>query len=286
MKHWSLGWVTLAVVLAGLTVGCESGLPPEEADEYDANIDAPPTNLVARPDPDLVKDQKEVAQAQARESATVTGTTGTGTPGAGPAADPNKLAVQEVMTALIDGAKAGQMGEILKYLDAADKAELSPTFQAMAQKASAAAELDAALKQKMDANDIPASLSQALGYGSKAPVLTALGDLTLDMLSYDHDPNVGTMTVTGGSAPLEFSKSADAWLLKLSNADKQIYAAVGVLAQQQIKFIRGLRDGLQTGAVNRNNIDEKVMTAVQDEIQPAMKSLEDAAAAASGGGIP
>ncbi|HUS92233.1 MAG TPA: hypothetical protein VM695_10310 [Phycisphaerae bacterium] len=285
MKYWAMGLLSLGVALAGVMVGCESDQPPEEVSQFDPNIDAPPTNLLVSPDPALLADQAKLADVQAREAATVTGSAGATTrPGPGAPADPNVASVRGIMEKLIDGAKAGQMSAVLGYLNDADKAELTEAFTALGQVAAGAAELDTVLKQKMDANDIPASLEQTLSYGAGAPVLATLANLDLDMLEYKLD--AGAMVVSGGNAPLRFAKAGDAWQLQLTAADKKVYAAVGALGQQQIQFIQGLSEGLRTGGITRINIAQEVMTRFGDTVKPAMDRLKEAIDSASGGGAP
>jgi len=286
MKYWAMAWMVAAATLAGMTIGCESNQPPEEVTEFDPNVDAQPTNLVVRPAPDLVRDQAALAAKQAMDAMAAKGTgAGPSAPGAA-AQDPNVTAVKGIMDKLIEGGKTGQLSVVLGYLGQADKAELTEAFTALGQLAAGATELETNIKQRFELADVPASLQQALGKGpTGGPVLASLGDLATDMLTYSYDANTSTMTVGGGNAPLILTKTADGWQIKLSAADKQVYAAVGTLAQAQIKFVQTLTQGIREGDVTKENLDEKIMGMIRDLIQPAMNALKTATESAAGGGV-
>ena len=61
MRHWAIAMGIVGLAMAAMMIGCESNSPPEEAEEYDPQVDAWPTNLQFTPDENLVASQSKVA---------------------------------------------------------------------------------------------------------------------------------------------------------------------------------------------------------------------------------
>jgi len=283
MRYWAIGWAILAAGMVSLTVGCESESASEETAEYDPKIDAPPTNLVVRSDQELLEDQALVAARDAKAASAVIGARAGAPAASRPAEDPAVAAVREIMSGLIDAGKGGQLSAAATYLSAADANAMKDTFVALGERAVATAAFTKVVKENLELKAVPASLGAdgALGLGPKGgPALASVGDLATDMLEYELDGN--SVTVTGGSQPLTFTQTGDAWKIELSDTDRAAYAALGALARIQARFATTLATGITEGAITEDNLDQKGMALMEELVKPALDKLNEAMAGGGG----
>jgi hypothetical protein len=280
MRYWAIGWMILGAGMMGVLAGCEGDSPPEEASEYDPEIDAPPSNLVVRSDPDLLTDQALIAARDRKAREAIAGPKSP--PAGGKAEDPAVVEVRQIMGQLIEAGKTGQLSVMLPYIRAADSDAMKGPITALSELAPAAAAFDKAVKENLAMKEVPAFIQQALAKGpGGGPTLVTLGDLATDALDYELDGN--TVTVSGGNAPLKLTKDADGWHIDLSDADKAVYAALGELAAAQKRFVTTLNDGIRDAVVTKDNIDQKAMQLSEELVKPAMDKLTAAMGGGAGG---
>lgn len=288
MRHWAIGLMILGVGMMGLLVGCESDSAPEESADYDPDLDGPPTNLVVRPDREILEDQALIAARDKKAAELAAGPKPGGPGGPGAAAeDPKVKEAREVMDKVIEAGKSGRFSAILDYLEAGDRDAMKDTMAALSELTTAAGAMQKAVKENLKMNEVPASLQQALGKGpGGGPALASVGDLATDMLNYELDGN--SVTVTGGNAPMKLTKRADGWRIELSAADKAAFAAMAELMQAQMKFVKTLADGINDRTVTENNIDQKVMGLMEELLEPVRKKMLEGAPEkdANSGGAP
>jgi hypothetical protein len=272
----------LGALLAAALIGCEANQPPEEASEYDPNVDAPPTNLVVQADENLLADQAKLADEATRLAATATPKKGTAAGGA--KEDARVTQVRGVMEKMIEAGKTGQLSGILPNFSDADANAMKDVVTALAELSKAKKDLQKVADNMLGMKQLPALVSQALSAGADGgPILASLGDLATDMLDYKIDAN--SITVTGAGTPLKFTRATGDqanWQIQLTDAEKDMYQVLAELARVQTNFAKKLSGDIQDGAVTENNLDKTAMDMMEKQIKPALDRLNESRANVKG----
>jgi|GEM_PF-3583433 len=272
MRRWAGKLGGIAAILAALAlVGCESRPSHDETDTFDPAVDAPPTNLGAASNLDLTADQARLAKERARAAeATPTGL------GPGGKEDATVLEVRAILAKMVEAARTGQTGDLLKHFNPQDAADLQEPLTAISKVPKATDDFAKLAKDRLAVDEMPASLKQAGEQGAdKAPSVARLARVAPESLDYKTTGKA--VTVAGQGVNMEFVRTGTTWEVKLDAAAKKKIALYGDLAKAIGQFYQTLSDGVQNADITANNLDQKALEQVEKLIAPAAEKYKQLA---------
>ena len=281
MRHWAIAMGAVGLAMAAMMIGCESNSPPEEAEEYDPQVDAWPTNLQFTPDENLVASQSKVA-GLLKEQATGAGASGKGGTSGGAAEDATVTEVRTIVAAMIVAVKGDDMVKVFESFTDEDRSTLAETIAAYTEMPRAMTAFEKAVKDTLGMKEPPASLTQSLAQAPPgAPGLIRLKYVAAEDLTYNTDGEA--VTVTGGGVNLSFKKIDDAWKVQLSDDQKKVMAALGGLLKAQTEVVTTLTGSIADGGLTEHNLDAKGLELLEEKVQPELEKLK---AVTEGGAAP
>jgi len=281
MRHWAIAMGVVGLAAAAMMIGCESNSPPEEAEEYDPQVDAWPTNLQVTPDENLVANQATVA-GLLKERAAGPGASGKGGTSGGGAEDATVTEVRTIVGAMVVAVKGDDMVKVFESFTDEDRSTLAETIAAYTEMPRAMTAFEKAVKDTLGMKEPPASLTQSLAQAPPgAPGLIRLKYVAAEDLTYNTDGEV--VTVTGGGVNLSFEKIDDAWKVQLSDEQKKVMAALGGLLKAQTDVVTTLTGSIADGGLTEHNLDAKGLELLEEKVQPELEKLK---AVTEGGSAP
>lgn len=299
MKCWTIVLVT--ALMLGAHAGCENKAP-EEASEFDREIDGPPGIIRRSPtNYDLITDPAVVA---ARGTATAVETPGDSS-GSGmsaaaadallPRATGNDIEdVKRTIEKLSEAAKGADATAIGAFMDQ----ELREVFQDLTRRGAAleksAASLVEAARKKFG-GELPAEFkasvekvkSEVTGVPLPAQVLAAM---PLDQLTFMKEGDQVVVT-TEDDQKFYFTKVGQVWKIQLDPKWKAIVGALKDVLIAGDKLMATLKTGIEDGSITPENVNDKVRELGEQIMAPArgkmmklMGGAPDAGAPAPEGG--
>jgi len=292
MKRWTIMLVT--ALMLGAHAGCENKAP-EEASEFDREIDGPPGIIRRSPtNYDLISDPAVVAAREAGAAVeTSADSSGSGmSPAAADALLPRATGndiedVKRTIEKLSEAAKGPDATAIGAFMDPKMREVFADlTRRAAALKKSAAALAETARK-KLGAEapaELKAKMDEMVSKCTPKPLPTeVLAAIPPDQLTFMKEGNEVVVT-SQDNQKFYFAKAGQVWKMHLG---PQSNAMVGVLKDMLIatdKFMTALKTGIDDGSITPDNVNDKAKELTEQIMAPVTGKMMKPTGEAGGAG--
>lgn len=290
MKRWTV--VLLTALMLGAHVGCENKAP-EEASEFDREIDGPPGMIHRSPtNYDLISDPAVVAARGTGAAVETSGDlSGSGMSAAAadallPRATGNDIQdVKRTIEKLAEAAKGADATAIGAFMDQ----ELREVFgdltrRAAALEKSAAALVEAARKKFGGGmpDEFKASVEKVKSEVTGVPLATqVLAAMPLDQLTFTKEGDQ-VVAISQDDQKFYFAKAGQVWKMHLDPKSKE---TADILKDARIaadKFMTTVKTGIEDGSITPENVNDKVKELEEQIMAPARGKLMKPTGAATG----
>jgi hypothetical protein len=247
------------LVLALAACGCERK-SADEAESFDPKLDSVSAVGENRLDPGLLADQGQIAQAAAKRRGAVAS-----------AGDPIEAAKQ-VLSQMLEAAKAQERERMIEFFTPEDAALMKPLVGVQKEIEEKAASLSQLVKERLGV-DMQGLGPQLAGgpSGIAVPAPGELGESSIDKVKFEQT-ETGVEATFAEGLKYTFVQVDGAWKIKLG-LDPSAAPVFSEFAEAIKGFLDDVRGGVEDGSITKKNFQARMQELMQAKLGPVMVKL-------------